>query len=154
MDVVDSAFANNVDTRKSTSAYLGTIGGTALVNWISKGQNIVTLSSTESEYVSLSDGAKETTFPMNLLAEIAEVKLPSYICEDNTGANFLSKNEQVGARTKHIDVRHHFIREKITSGDILLKYVNMCLNPSDLLERNTAQKSYDVHAKDIRSGTM
>ena len=97
MDVVDSAFANNVDTRKSTSAYLGTIGGTALVNWISKGQNIVTLSSTESEYVSLSDGAKETTFAMNLIAEIAEVELPSYICEDNTGAIFLSKNEQVGA---------------------------------------------------------
>jgi hypothetical protein len=41
MDVVDSAFANNPDTRKSTNAYLGTIGGHALVNWISKGQNIV-----------------------------------------------------------------------------------------------------------------
>ena len=154
MDVVDSTFANDVNTHKSKSAYLGTIGGTALVNWISKGQNIVTLSSTKSEYVSLSDGAKETTFAMNLLAEIAEVKLPSYICKDNTGAIFLSKNEQVGARTKHIDVRHHLIHEKVTSGDILVKYLNTCLNPSDLLSKNTAQKSYDAHAKDICNGTM
>ena len=79
MDVIESAFANNVDTQNSTSAYLGTIGSAALVKGFSKGQNIVTLSSTESEYISLSDGAKETMFAMNLLAEIAEVKLPSYI---------------------------------------------------------------------------
>ena len=58
---------------------------------------------------------------MNLLAENAEVKLPSYIYEYNTGAIFLSKNEQVGAHTKHIDVWHHFICEKVTSGDILVK---------------------------------
>ena len=114
----------------------------------------MTLSSTESEYVSLSDGAKETTFAMNLIAEIAEVELPSYICEDNTGAIFLSKNEQVGARTKHIDVRHHFIREKVANGEILVKYVNTCLNPSDLLSKNTSQKSYDAHAYDMRNGTM
>ena len=104
-DVVDSSFADNPDTRKSTSAYLGTIGGTALINWISKGQSIVTMSSTEAEYVSLSEGAKETTFTAMLLKELVHgVVLPSIIAEDNTGAIFLSKNKQVGARTKHIDI--------------------------------------------------
>jgi hypothetical protein len=114
----------------------------------------VTLSSTESKYVSLNDVAKETTFAMNLLVEIVEVKLPSYIFEDNTGAIFLSNNEQVGAHTKQIDIRHHYICEKVTSGDILVKYVNTCLNPSNLLSKNTAQKSYEAHAKDICNGTM
>ena len=76
MDVVDSSYADNPDTRKSTSAYLGTIGGNALVHWISKGQPIVTMSSTEAEYVALSDGSKETTFMTNLLGELGHSVLP------------------------------------------------------------------------------
>ena len=56
MDVVDSAYASNPDNRKSISAYIGTVGGGAIVSWQSKGQPIVTLSSTECEYVALADG--------------------------------------------------------------------------------------------------
>ena len=153
-DVVDSSFADNPDTRKSTSAYLGTIGGGALVNWISKGQKIVTMSSTESEYVSLSDGAKETTFVANLLGEINTVILPSMISEDNTGAIFLSGNKQVGGRTKHIDTRYHFIREKVENGTIIVSYVNTVKNPSDLLSKNVTQKIHDTHAFNMRNGTL
>ena len=74
--MIDSSFGDNTDTRKSTSAYLGMIGGASLVNWISKGQKIVTVSSTEAEYVALSDGSKETTFIMNLLNELNTWKYP------------------------------------------------------------------------------
>ena len=154
MDVVDSAFAINPDTRKSTSAYLGTIGARSLVTWTSKGQNIVTTSSTEAEYVSLSDGAKDTTFTTNLLDEIYYVDLPAVIAEDNTGAIFLSKNQQVGSRTKHIDVRYHFIREKVESGHVVVVYVQTCANPSDLLSKNVTQKVHDAHADDICNGNM
>ena len=154
-DVVDSSFGDNPDTRKSTSAYLGYIGGTALVNWISKGQAIVTLSSTEAEYVSLSDGAKETTFTAHLLNEITTtVELPSIISEDNTGAIFLSKNKQVGGRTKQIDVRHHFICEKVECGDIRVQYVNTEKNPSDLLSKNVITRIHDLHASNISNGTL
>ena len=58
-DVVDSAFASNPDTRKSISGYLGMIGGCALIHWISKGQDILTQSSTECEYVALSNGSRK-----------------------------------------------------------------------------------------------
>ena len=154
-DVVDSSFADNPDTRKSTSAYLGTIGGTALVNWISKGQAIVTMSSTEAEYVSLSEGAKETTFMTMLLKELVnDVVMPSIIAEDNTGAIFLSKNKQVGARTKHIDTRYHFVRDKVEEGSVLVQYVNTIKNPSDLLSKNVTQKIHDAHARDINNGNM
>lgn len=154
-DVVDSSFADNPDTRKSTSAYLGTIGGTALVNWISKGQAIVTMSSTEAEYVSLSEGAKETTFMTMLLKELMNnVIMPSIIAEDNTGAIFLSKNKQVGARTKHIDTRYHFVRDKVEEGSVLVQYVNTIKNPSDLLSKNVTQKIHDAHAKNISNGMM
>ena len=154
MDVVDSAFAINPDTRKSTSAYLGTIGARSLVTWSSKGQNIVTTSSTEAEYVSLSDGVKDTTFVTNLLDEVYYVELPAIIAEDNTGAIFLSKNQQVGSRTKHIDVRYHFIREKTEDGYVVVVYVQTCENPSDLLSKNVTQKVHESHAYDICNGTM
>ena len=91
-DIVDSSFADNPDTRRSTSAYLGTIGGSALVTWWSKGQKVVACSSTEAEYMTLSDGAKDTTFIANLLLELMEIERPSILSEDNTGAIFLSQN--------------------------------------------------------------
>jgi hypothetical protein len=147
-DVVDSAFANNTDTRKSTNAYLGTIGKHALVNWISKGQNIVTVSSTEAEYVCLSDGSKETTFTMHLSSEVFYVNLPSVMAKDNTGAIFLSKNHQVGSRAPSLYSR------EVDNGEIIVQYVNTCLNPSDLLSKNVSQKTHDVHAHDIRNGTL
>ena len=75
------------------------------------------MSSTEAEYVSLSESAKETTFMTMLLKELMNnVIMPSIIAEDNTGAIFLSKNKQVGARTKHIDTRYHFVRDKVKEG--------------------------------------
>ena len=153
-DVVDSSFGDNPDTRRSTSAYLGTIGGSALVAWWSKGQKVVACSSTEAEYMTLSDGAKDTTFTANLLSELGEIEWPSILAEDNTGAIFLSRNRQVGARTKHIDVRYHFIREKVEAGLIQVDYVNTTRNPADLLSKNVVQRIHDNHAYDISNGTM
>ncbi len=152
-DVVDSAFANNTDTRKSTNAYLGTIGKHVLINWISKGQNIVTVSSTEAKYVCISDGSKETTFTMHLLSAVFYVNLPSVIPEV-TGAIFLSKNHQVGFQTKQIDVRHHFTWEKVDNGEIVVQYVNTCLNSSDRLSKNVSQKTHYTHAHNICNGTL
>ena len=98
MDVVDRQ-------RISTSAYLGTMEYTPLWLGHPKGsQNIVAMLSTEDEYVSLSEGVKDTKFVTNLLDEVYFVELPAIIEEDNTGANLLSKNQQFGSRTKHIDV--------------------------------------------------
>ena len=93
-------------------------------------------------------------FAMHLLSEVYYVNLPSVIAEDNTGAIFLSKNQQVGSRTKHIDVRHHFIQEKVDNGEIVVQYVDTCLNPADLLSKNVSQKVHDTHAKDMINGTM
>ncbi len=90
--------------------------------------------SMEAEYVSLSDGVKDTTFVTNLLDEAYYVESPAIIVEDNTGAIFLRKNQQVGStRRKHIDVRCHFICEKTEDGYIVVVYVQTCENPSDLV---------------------
>ena len=73
---------------------------------------------------------------------------------DNNGAIFLSGNKQVGGRTKHIDTRYHFIREKVENGSIKVSYVNSVKNPSDLLSKNVTQKIHDTHAFNMRNGTL
>ena len=151
MDVVDSAFANNPDTRKSTNAYLGTIGGHALVNWISKGQNIVTLSSTDSEFVSLSDGSKETIrFLRTYLMRVIMSKLPSIIAEDNTGAIFLYQNQQSRIQNKahQRQAPLYIVRRWITETS-KCSTLTHALNPADLLSKNVTQKIHDNHADHI-----
>ena len=94
-------------------------------------------------------------FTAHLLNEIATVGLPpSIISEDNTGAIFLSKNKQVGGRTKQIDVRHHFICEKVECGDIRVQHVNTDKNPSDLLSKNVITRIHDLPASNISNGTL
>ena len=115
----------------------------------------MTVSSTEAEYVALSDGSKETTFITNLLTEVTNVIIPSLLSEDNTGAIFLSKNPQVAFRTKHIDVPYHFIRVKVKAGAIKVSSVNTLKNPvRDLLSKNVTQKVHDAHAFHILNGFM
>ena len=124
------------------------------MSWVSKGQPIVTLSSTESEYVEMTNAVKESTFVQLLLSELEENRNPAWICEDNTGAIFLANNSQVGARTKHIDVRYHYLRDKVSDGSILFTYVKSEDNPSNLLTKNVKQQIHDRHAPLILNGTM
>ncbi|KAI2496491.1 GAG-pre-integrase domain [Fragilaria crotonensis] len=106
ISMVDSDYAKNTDNRKSISSGLHTLGGT-LVHWESKTQHVVTLSSTEAEYISLARGACENKFIMMLLDEGIrrpdEKRHMGKVYEDNLGAIYLVKNQHVGARTKHID---------------------------------------------------
>jgi hypothetical protein len=64
------------------------------------------------------------------------------------------KNQQVGARTKHIDVRHHHLREHYELKNFEIKYVRSEDNESDILTKNTTEKILDTHAKNIRNGTL
>jgi hypothetical protein len=69
------------------------------------------LSSSEAEYQALSECTQEAVFTRNLVEELTGQKKPAIIYEDNLGINFLVKNQQVSSRTKHIDIKHHFMRD-------------------------------------------
>ena len=99
---------------KSVSGMVCTVGGT-VSSWGSRTQKITTLSSTEAEYIALGECAQELKFVSMLLREIGIGEFPGKIFEDNEGAIFLAKNQQVSTRTKHIDVRYHFIRDLVES---------------------------------------
>ena len=120
---VDSNFATDVNDRRSTTGYIITLGG-SIISWKSKKQGSTTLSSTEAEYVALSQCACELKFLVMSLKEIRKrIKLPIILREDNTGAIFLTNNDVMSQRTKHIDTRYHFVRELVAKGELIVTYI-------------------------------
>ena len=107
---VDADSAGDVSTRKSTSGYVVRLGGAT----ISKHQPILALSSTEAEYVALCSAAQETIWLRHLLSSIGfEQVSPMTLHENNQGTIALSKNPNNHPRTKHIDIKYHYIRETV-----------------------------------------
>jgi hypothetical protein len=101
--------------------------GHGAVSWSSKKQPIVTLSSTESEYVALTHASKEALWLRKLHSELhfffdTLISDPTTLHCDNQGAITLSKESMFHMRTKHIDTRYHFIRYLISSNQISVPY--------------------------------
>lgn len=110
---VDSDYARDEDDRKSTSGYVFLCGEGA-VSWASKKQPIVTLSTTKAEYVSAGNGACQAVWLRNVLKSIGcEQKGKTVLLCDNSSTIKLSKNAILHGRSKHIQVRYHFIRELV-----------------------------------------
>jgi hypothetical protein len=119
----DSDWCGDVDDRKSTSGFVFYLGDTAFT-WVSKKQPIVTLSTCEAEYVAASWCVCHAIWLRNLLCELG---LPqsdaTKIRVDNKSAIELAKNPVHHERSKHIDVRFHFIREHVKKGDVQMDHV-------------------------------
>lgn len=132
--------------RRSYTGYVFQVGK-SIVSWESRKQRTVALSSTEAEYMSLSDCCKEALFLRNFLQEILGVLCKATIFNDNQSAQKLCKNSIFHARTKHIDIRHHFIREHICNGSIDVKF--LCTKDM-LADLFTKPLSKEMHEKFIK----
>ena len=125
----DADWAGCAETRKSTSGQVFRLGN-ATVSWRSKKQSLVALSSTESEYVALSEAAQEAVWLRELFKGIGfEQQSPTVLYEDNQGAIALSRNPKDHSRTKHIDIKFHYTRDQIENN---ILDVRDCLT-SDML---------------------
>lgn len=132
----DADWGGCVYDRRSFSGYGFLLAGAA-VSWKSQKQRTVALSSTESEYVSLSEAVKEAIYLTGLLREIGMEKFSQLkIFNDNRGAEQLATNPMFHARTKHIDIRHHFVREAV-----LNKLVTICHVPTGEMIADVLTKS-------------
>jgi hypothetical protein len=110
--------------------------GMGAITWSSKKQNVVALSSTEAEYVAQTHAAKEAIWLRSFISEIqGKTKGPLTISCDNQGAIALAKDNKFHGRTKHIDLRYHFIREAVEDGKINVKYVPTDDNVSDIFTK-------------------
>ena len=130
----DADWAGESD-RKSISGYVITLAGGA-VAWSSKKQSSVALSTAEAEYISATHAAKQVLWHRSLFREL-EINLPttSTIFSDNQAAIAIAHHPEFHARTKHIDISYHFLRDLVKSGTLNLVYINTHENLADLFTK-------------------
>lgn len=119
----DADWASEIDSRRSCSGYVGIMAGAA-ISWQSKRQPIVALSSTEAEYIALSEAVKEVIWLKQLITEIVgQYDKPIRVICDNSSAINLAEREGYRPRSKHIDVRYHHLRENVKDGVIEIVHI-------------------------------
>lgn len=130
----DSDFAGDLDSRKSTTGYLFLMNG-GPVTWTSRKQSTVALSTTESEYMAASDAAREILWIRQFLLDIGRPQNTVSLKIDNQSAIKLIHNPVFHKRSKHIDVRYNFIREKVELEIIHIEYVESSYQLADFLTK-------------------
>jgi len=109
----DADRANDPDDRHSTTGNLFMMSGAAVI-WLSKKQSTVALSTSEAEYIALNTATQEAIWFRRLLCDLGNsTDEPTILMEDNQGAIAIAHNPVDHARTKHIDIRYHFVRESV-----------------------------------------
>jgi hypothetical protein len=139
----DSDWGGCPDTRKSTSAYIFTCGGTA-ISWASRKQTCVALSSTEAEYVAVAEAAKEAIWLSTVADFLQRPQGPVPLLVDNTGAIALTKNPEFHKRTKHIELKWHFVRDLQEQNRVKIQY---CPTEDQLADLLTKPLSKCRHSK-------
>ena len=128
----DADWAGDLKDRKSTSGMTISLNG-VLIAWHSRKQQAVAMSSSEAEYIALSDCAKEVIWIRQLLGELGwHGKRATVIHEDNIGAIKWGKSDK---RTKHVDIRYHFVRDMVQRGAIELEYCSTNLMLADVMTK-------------------
>ena len=123
------------DHRRAISGYVFMVDGGA-VSWLSKKQELVTLSTTKAEYMAATHTAKEAVWLRRLFGDIFQAPTePTTIFSDNQSAIALAHSGQYHARTKHIDIRYHFIRYIIEASSIKLIYIPTNQQTADTLTK-------------------
>ncbi|KAL2243390.1 UNVERIFIED_CONTAM: Retrovirus-related Pol polyprotein from transposon TNT 1-94 [Sesamum indicum] len=137
---VDSNYANERDSRKSTTSYIFTLWESC-ISWKSQLQHIVALSTTEAEYIATTEAFKEAIWLEGLVKEIGFLKKRLTVFSDSQSSIQLCKNPVFHDRTKHIDVRFHFIRDIVSKDIIKLEKVKSEENPADMGTRGGPPKA-------------
>jgi hypothetical protein len=141
----DSNYASNVDDRRSVTGGDVTING-APVSMRSATQRFVCLSVTESETAAGVTISQDMLYAYRILTSLGlKVKLPMTLWMDNKGAVDLANSWSVGGRTRHVDVRMHFLREMKDQGLLQIKHLPGSDNPADIFTKNTAAAIFERH---------
>lgn len=109
--------------RRSFSGYNFTLGGAA-ISWKSQKQPTAALSSTEAEYMALTEAAKEAMYLRGILNELEILEVIDVVVYvDNQGAEYLAHYPMFHKRTKHIDIKYHFVRDAVNRGEVTLRHL-------------------------------
>ncbi|KAM1105537.1 hypothetical protein ACFX13_002546 [Malus domestica] len=131
---VDSDYAGDLDKRRSTTGYLFTMAKWP-VSWRSTLQSTVALSTMEAEYMAIAEAVNEAIWIHGLIKNLGIYQKQVELHCDSQSVIHLSKYQVYHSRTKHIDVRFHFIREILSKRKIILHKVPTADNPADMLTK-------------------
>ena len=143
---VDADYANKDNDKRSVSRVAVMVGGT-VVNASSTTQHYVTLSTSEAEYVAMAQGAKTVLFTKAVLDSFQQ-ELASETIDwfgNNQGAMAIAKKTISGGRTKHIDVRYHFIRELVERKILNIQYTESSNQHADILTKSLGLEAFVRH---------
>ena len=144
--IVDSDFANDKDPSYSVYGYIIYFCGVPAA-WKSKSMKSVVLSTTEAEYVAVSEVVKEIKFLYQMLRSMeVKVPLPIKVQVDNVGPIWLANNSSMSERTKHVDSRAYFVRDMIKDQVIETNFLKSAENDSDIMTKNQQGQHY-LYAK-------
>lgn len=130
----DSDFAGDLDTRKSTTGYIFMLNG-GPISWTSQKQSCIALSTTEAEFMAGCEAAKNLLWLRQFFKEIDIRQDCTTLCIDNQSTIKLINNPVYHRKTKHIDVKFNFIREKVQQKLIDIRYVQSCDQLADILTK-------------------
>ncbi|CAL1360545.1 unnamed protein product [Linum trigynum] len=138
----DADMAGDVDSRRSTSGYLITLSGGA-ISWQSRLQKCVALSTTEAEYIAVTEACKEMIWMKKFLNELGFLQEQPQLFCDSQSAIHLAKNASFHARSKHIDVRYHWIRDVLEMKQLQLEKIHTDENGSDMCTKTLPREKFE-----------
>ena len=142
---VDADYANSMDDRRSITGYVNFMSG-GPVTWQSKNQTSVALSTMEAEYMALAAETQVAIWLRMVLEELGvQMAGPVVIREDNKACQMFADHAGNFSRTKHIDVRYHFVRERVERGDIRVDYVSTDEQVADIFTKALPREPFKKH---------
>jgi transposase InsO family protein len=145
----DADWASDVEERRSCTGYLFKMSGGA-ISWRSKRQATIALSSTEAEYMAMSESGCEVIWLRQLLGELlGELKKPTTIYCDNESAIKLSQSDAYRPRSKHIDIRHHHVRQLADRNIVKIQHLSTKIMIADSLTKAVSKEKTEFCSKSM-----
>ena len=143
--ICDASFAPELETCRSVTGYVVFLNN-APIDWKSRGQKHVTLSSCESEYVALSEVVRVLLEAKQIIECLGfEVKLHIPVYVDNVAAIYIARNNIGRTTTHHVNVCYHFVCDLVADGTIEILFIKNHLNTSDIFTQNCEKGDFTTH---------
>ena len=138
----DADWGGDIDNRRSTSGYSFHLSG-GVVSYSSRKQSCVALSTAEAEYMALASATQEAVWLRKLATDLhLDTKGPMLIYEDNQATIVMSKDPQYHGRSKHIDIKFHYVRDQCNDNVIQLKYCPTNDMIADIFTKGLSQDKF------------